>query len=74
MSEKPPAEVIPLPVPGSTAARHEALRRLGEEWWEPPADLIDTLPKGGVQLRYLSHIWVRKAFQDADPDLSLIHI
>jgi hypothetical protein len=68
MSEKPPAEVIPLPVPGSTAARHEALRRLGEEWWEPPADLIDTLPKGGVQLRYLSHIWVRKAFQDADPD------
>jgi hypothetical protein len=30
--------------------------------------LIDTLPKGGIELRYLSHIWVRKAFQDADPD------
>lgn len=66
--EKPPAEVIPLPVPGSTAARHEALRRLAEEWWDPPADLIDTLPKGGVQLRYLSHAWVRKALQDHDPD------
>jgi len=50
--------------------RHEALRQLAEEWWEPPADLIDTLPKGGVELRYLSHIWVRKAFQDADPDWS----
>jgi hypothetical protein len=48
--------------------RHEALRKLAEDWWEPPADLIDTLPKGGVELRYLSHIWVRKAFQDADPD------
>lgn len=68
MAENESAEVIPLPVPGSTAARHEALRRLAEEWWEPPADLIDTLPKGGVELRYLSHIWVRKAFQDADPD------
>jgi hypothetical protein len=50
--------------------RHEALRQLAEDWWEPPADLIDTLPKGGVELRYLSHIWVRKAFQDADPDWS----
>jgi hypothetical protein len=50
--------------------RHEKLRQLAEEWWEPPADLIDTLPKGGVELRYLSHIWVRKAFQDADPDWS----
>lgn len=68
MAENESAEVIPLPVPGSTAARHEALRRLAEEWWEPPAELIDTLPKGGIELRYLSHIWVRKAFQDADPD------
>jgi hypothetical protein len=50
--------------------RHEALRQLAEDWWEPPVDLIDTLPKGGVELRYLSHIWVRKAFQDADPDWS----
>jgi len=48
--------------------RHEALRQLSEDWWDPPAEMIDTLPKGGVELRYLSHIWVRKAFQDADPD------
>jgi hypothetical protein len=50
--------------------RHEALRALSEAWWDPPADMIDTLPKGGTELRYLSHIWVRKAFQDADPDWS----
>jgi hypothetical protein len=48
--------------------RHEALRALSEAWWDPPAEMIDTLPKGGTELRYLSHIWVRKAFQDADPD------
>lgn len=48
--------------------RHEALRRLAEEWFDPPAEMVETLPKGGVQLRYLSHIWVRKAMQDADPD------
>jgi hypothetical protein len=30
--------------------------------------MIDVLPKGGTMLRYLSHIWVRKAFQDAEPD------
>lgn len=50
--------------------RHEALRALSEAWFDPPADLVDTLPKGGTELRYLSHIWVRKAFQDADPDWS----
>ena len=50
--------------------RHEALRALSEAWWDPPADMIDTLPKGGTELRYLSHIWVRKAFQHADPDWS----
>jgi hypothetical protein len=48
--------------------RHEALKTLAEQWWDPPAEMIDTLPKGGTELRYLSHIWVRKAFQDADPD------
>lgn len=68
MTDEPSAEIVEFPWAGSRAERHAALRRLGEEWWEPPADLIDTLPKGGVQLRYLSHIWVRKALQDADPD------
>lgn len=50
--------------------RHEALRKLADEWWDPPAEMIDTLPKGGINLRYLSHAWVRKALQDADPDWS----
>ena len=68
MSESESAEVIPLPVPGSTAARHAAVKALADKWWDPPAEMIDTLPKGGVQLRYLSHAWVRKALQDADPE------
>jgi hypothetical protein len=68
MSDDTPGEVVRLVPLTDDERRHEALRRLGEEWWEPPAELIDTLPKGGVDLRYLSHIWVRKAFQDADPD------
>jgi hypothetical protein len=68
MSDEPSAEVLEFPGVGSRAERHAALRTLGEQWWDPPAELIDTLPKGGVQLRYLSHIWVRKALQDADPD------
>jgi hypothetical protein len=68
MSDEPSAEVLEFPGAGSRAERHAALRTLGEQWWDPPAELIDTLPKGGVQLRYLSHIWVRKALQDADPD------
>jgi len=68
MAENDSAEVLPFPGPGSRAERHEALRALAEQWWSPPEELIDTLPKGGVQLRYLSHIWVRKALQDADPD------
>jgi hypothetical protein len=50
--------------------RHDALRALADAWWDPPAEMVDTLPKGGTELRYLSHIWVRKAFQDADPDWS----
>jgi YD repeat-containing protein len=48
--------------------RHDALRALADAWWDPPAEMIDTLPKGGVDLRYLSHAWVRKALQDHDPD------
>ena len=57
-----------VPEGPSTPDRHDALRDLAEKWWDPPAEMIDTLPKGGAMLRYLSHIWVRKAFQDADPD------
>lgn len=68
MSDDTPAEVVRLVPLTDDERRHEALRKLADEWWDPPAELIDTLPKGGVDLRYLSHIWVRKAFQDADPD------
>ncbi|MFZ8890971.1 MAG: hypothetical protein ACO2YV_10110, partial [Pseudomonadales bacterium] len=68
MTDEPSAEVLEFPGAGSRAERHAALRRLAEEWWDPPAEMIDTLPKGGAMLRYLSHIWVRKALQDADPD------
>ena len=66
--QKPMAEVVALPVPGSRAERVEALRSLLSAWWEPPEDLIDTLPKAGMQLRYLSHVWVSRAFSEADPE------
>ncbi len=64
--QKPMAEVVALPVPGSRAERVEALRSLLSAWWEPPEDLIDTLPKAGMQLRYLSHVWVSRAFSEID--------
>lgn len=66
--EKPMADVVPLPVPGSRAERVEALRSLLSAWWEPPEDLIDTLPKAGMQLRYLSHVWVSRAFSEIDAE------
>jgi len=69
-AEKPLASVQSIHGHLTPAERHEALRGLAEQWWDPPAEMIDTLPKGGTELRYLSHIWVRKAFQDADPDWS----
>jgi len=59
-----PAEVVRLVPLTDDERRHEALRKLADEWWDPPAELIDTLPKGGVDLRYLSHAWVRKALQE----------
>ena len=67
-AEKPFASVQSIHGYQTPQERHEALRTLAEEWWDPPAEMIDTLPKGGVQLRYLSHAWVRKAMQDADPE------
>jgi len=68
MADSASAEVLASVGAASRAERHEALRALADKWWSPPEELVDTLPKGGVQLRYLSHIWVRKALQDADPD------
>jgi len=66
--DKPMAEVVALPVPGSRAERVEALRSLLSAWWEPSEELIDTLPKAGMQLRYLSHVWVSRAFSEVDPE------
>jgi len=66
--DKPMAEVVALPVPGSRAERVKALRSLLSAWWEPPEELIDTLPKAGMQLRYLSHAWVSRAFGEVDPE------
>ena len=66
MSDEP--TVVRLVPAGDDERRHEALRKLSDEWWDPPAELIDTLPKGGIELKYLSHAWVRKALQDHDPD------
>lgn len=67
-AERPLASVQGIHGYQTPAERHDALRTLAEQWWDPPAEMVDTLPKGGVQLRYLSHAWVRKAMQDADPD------
>jgi len=69
MTDEPQAEVVRLVTLTDDARRHAALKALADEWWDPPAELVDTLPaRGGVELRYLSHAWVRKALQDHDPD------
>ena len=39
----------------TNAERADALLELLKEWWNPPADLIATLPKGGISLKYLGH-------------------
>jgi hypothetical protein len=44
-----------------------ALRSLMEQWWQPPDDLISTLPKGGVALSYLGHADTTRALIEADP-------
>lgn len=48
------------------------LRALADEWWQPPADLIATLPKGGVQLSYLGHADTTRALIECDPEWSWI--
>lgn len=44
-----------------------ALEALARDWWQPPAELIATLPKGGVQLSYLGHADTTRALIEADP-------
>jgi hypothetical protein len=45
----------------------QPLRDLLEEWWNPPAELISTLPKGGIQLKYLGHSDTTRALTESDP-------
>ena len=39
----------------------EALRQLLAEWASPPAEMIDVIPKGGVELKYLGHAATTRA-------------
>ena len=52
---------------GPQNASHEVLRQLLAQWWDPPAELIATLPKGGVQPKYLGHSDTSRALTEADP-------
>ena len=45
----------------------EALRQLLAEWASPPAEMVDVLPKGGVELKYLDHAHVTRALLECDP-------
>ena len=37
------------------------------KWGNPPAELVDTLPKGGVQLQFLGHAATTRALIESDP-------
>ena len=45
----------------------EALRQLLAEWASPPADMVDVIPKGGVELKYLGHAATTRALLECDP-------
>ncbi len=45
----------------------EALRQLLAEWASPPAEMIDIIPKGGVELKYLGHAATTRALLECDP-------
>lgn len=66
--ETPLASVTSINGHQTPKERREALQGLLSAWWAPPDDLIDTLPKGGMQLKYLSHVWVSRAFTEVDPE------
>lgn len=66
--DKPMATVTGIHGHQTPEQRREALQGLLSAWWTPPDELIDTLPKGGVQLKYLSHVWVSRAFTEVDPE------
>jgi len=66
--ETPLASVTSINGHQTPKERREALQGLLSAWWTPPEELIDTLPKGGMQLKYLSHVWVSRAFSEVDPE------
>jgi hypothetical protein len=45
----------------------QPLRDLLDEWWAPPDNLIATIPKGGVNLKYLGHADTTRALTESDP-------
>ena len=46
----------------------EALRQLLAEWASPPAEMVDVIPKGGVELKYLGHAATTRALLECDPE------
>lgn len=48
-------------------AKRVQLLELLDKWWDPPAELIATLPKGGVSLKYLGHADTTRAMLEVDP-------
>ena len=61
----PPRMPVPEDNPGDY--QHAALSNLARDWWQPPPELIATLPRGGVQLSYLGHADTTRALIEADP-------
>jgi hypothetical protein len=37
------------------------------EWADPPSEMVDTIPKGGVELKYLGHAATTRALLECDP-------
>lgn len=56
-------EIIIEPIPD----RGVLLLELMQAWWNPPAELISTLPKGGAKLSYLGHADTTRALIETDP-------
>jgi len=52
---------------GEWSENHHALLELLKEWWNPPDELIATLPKGGISLKYLGHSDTSRALTECDP-------
>lgn len=62
-----PGDVVAGGTPDTAQA--ESLRGLMDEWWQPPAELLGTLPGrgGGPSLTYLGHADTTRALIETDP-------